>query len=427
MGDKIQAIRGMNDLLPVDTQRWQQVEEVFRNVLSQYGYGEIRTPILESTHLFKRSIGEVTDIVEKEMYTFDDLNGDSLSLRPEGTASVVRAAIEHGLLHNQQQKLWYQGPMFRHERPQKGRYRQFNQLGIEAYGFDGPEVVLEQLQVCQRLWTALGIDKNVHLEVNTIGTVEERNAYKSLLVDYFESHISKLDADSQCRLHRNPLRILDSKNPDMRDLIDGAPKLIDQLHGESADYFDLFCQGLDALGIPYCVNNTLVRGLDYYSQVVFEWVTDKLGSQATICAGGRYDALVRQLGGKEISAVGFALGVERLILLMEACGVEQCNDTHGTFGMFICDGAAARLKALSLAEQIRNAIEPVNVLVVLSGGSFKSQFKKADKSGARFAFVIGEDELENKTVGIKSLRAEFEQLSVEDSKLSEWCLQQMMD
>jgi len=427
VGDKIQAIRGMNDLLPAETQQWQKVEDKFRRVLQSYGYGEIRTPILESTQLFKRSIGEVTDIVEKEMYTFDDLNGDSLSLRPEGTASVVRAAIEHGLLHNQQQKLWYQGPMFRHERPQKGRYRQFNQLGVEAFGFEGPEVVLEQLQICQRLWLVLGIEENVSLEVNTIGTLEERNAYKSQLVEYFEAHLSELDADSQRRLHRNPLRILDSKSPDMRALIERAPKLIDQLSGESADYFSLFCQGLEALGIPYRVNNTLVRGLDYYSQVVFEWVTDKLGSQATVCAGGRYDALVSHLGGKETPAVGFALGVERLVLLMQECAVEQLQDQGRPLCIFVCDGDAARLKALALSEQIRNASHNVEVLVVLSGGSFKSQFKKADKSGARFACVIGEEELMNNRVTIKSLRAEAEQLSVEDSKLGEWCMQQMMD
>jgi histidyl-tRNA synthetase len=317
VSERIQAIRGMNDILPEKTSLWRQVETIFVDCLSSYGYQEIRFPLVESTQLFKRTIGEVTDIVEKEMYTFNDLNGDSLTLRPEGTASCVRACLEHGLLHNQQQKLWYMGPMFRHERPQKGRYRQFTQFGVEAFGMSGPNIELELIAICYRLWNQLGFSNEVQLQVNFLGELSERVAYKNTLVDYFRTHYDLLDEDSKKRLKKNPLRILDSKNPELKELIAAAPKLIDVLGSESKLHFESFCEGLELLKIPYVINPVLVRGLDYYGHTVFEWVTDKLGSQATICAGGRYDKLVEQLGGSETPAVGFALGFERIVLLME--------------------------------------------------------------------------------------------------------------
>ena len=384
--------------------------------MESYGYGEIRTPILESTHLFKRSVGECSDIVEKELYSFTDLNGDSLSLRPEGTACIVRSAIEQGLLHNQTQKLWYCGPMFRHERPQKGRYRQFHQLGIEAFGFEGIAVEIEQLLMCSRLWKILGIQDVLTLEINSIGTFKERESYKKLLVDFFLENKSQLDADSLRRLQHNPLRILDSKNSDMRALIDAAPKLMDHLGEESLSRFRSLCASLEDLGIAYTVNLNLVRGLDYYEHLVFEWVTNKLGSQATVCAGGRYDGLVEQLGGKPISATGFALGVERLLLLVADINPALIEAKEKPLLYFISDSATARIKALQLAEAVREAIN-ASVWVGLSEGGFKSQFKKADKSGATYAVIIGENELLSNTVTLKPMRSDEAQETLSQDAL----------
>lgn len=417
MADKIQAIRGMNDRLPHETCAWRVLENLFSTLLQSYGYGEIRTPILESTHLFKRSVGESSDIVEKELYSFTDLNGDSLSLRPEGTACVVRSAIEQGLLHNQTQKLWYCGPMFRHERPQKGRYRQFHQLGVEAFGFEGTAVEIEQLLLCQRLWQKLRIQEAVTLELNTIGTFEEREAYKTQLVAYFSKHLDALDPDSVRRLKSNPLRILDSKNPDMQPLIERAPKLIDTLGAQSKARFDTLCAALTRLGIAYTINPNLVRGLDYYEHLVFEWVTDKLGSQATVCAGGRYDSLVAQLGGKSIAASGFALGVERLLLLLAEMNPRFLQDNTRPLVYFISDSAPARMIALKLAEDIRQAIPDATVWVGLSEASFKSQFKKADKSNAKYAVVIGEEEQQSHTLTLKYLREDKAQETLAQSAL----------
>lgn len=411
MSERIQAIRGMNDVLPEETPHWHFLEQLFRDCVSQYGYQEIRMPLLESTHLFKRTIGEVTDIVEKEMYTFNDLNGDSLTLRPEGTASCVRACLEHGLLHNQQQKLWYMGPMFRHEKPQKGRYRQFVQLGIEAFGIPGVAIELEIIALSRRFWQLLGIADDVYLQINTLGELAERHAYKNKLVDYFKTHFEALDADSKRRLDRNPLRILDSKNPVMQDLIKNAPKLLDNLGDASRAHFQSLCDGLDALGIAYTINPVLVRGLDYYGQTVMEWVTDKLGSQSTVCAGGRYDALVEQLGGSSSPAFGFAMGVERLLLLRDELGLNQ-NKAATSSIFFMADNAQNLQHALILAETIRDNCPSWVVIVNTSGGSFKNQFKKADKSGARFAFILGEDEVKSGRVSVKDLRNDVEQVSL---------------
>lgn len=419
MTERIQAIRGMNDTLPDRTPLWRYIEQIFINCLTNYGYQEIRFPLVESTQLFKRTIGEVTDIVEKEMYTFNDLNGDSITLRPEGTAGCVRACLEHGLLHNQQQKLWYLGSMFRHERPQKGRYRQFNQLGVEAFGIPGAEIELELISLCRKFWIQLGFADLVQLQINTIGELSERQKYKSILVEYLNDHAELLDEDSKRRLTRNPLRILDSKNPEMQQLIANAPKMIDMLEGKSKDHCQAFCKGLDALRIPYVVNPVLVRGLDYYGHTVFEWVTDRLGSQATICAGGRYDILVEQLGGNATPAVGFALGIERIFLLMETLNLlPQENNRASLF--VIGTNEDAIVKGLVLAESIRNAYPTLDVLVNTSGGSFKSQFKKADKSGARLALILGEEEMANQTVSIKDLRQGIEQITVEQDKINQF-------
>lgn len=411
MAEKIQAIRGMNDILPDNTSAWRFIEQIFVNCLSRYGYNEIRFPIVESTQLFKRTIGEITDIVEKEMYTFNDLNGDSITLRPEGTAGCVRACIEHGLLHNQQQRLWYSGPMFRHERPQKGRYRQFNQFGVEALGITGTSIELELISICRRLWTDLGFSHSVQLQINTLGELEERQKYRAVLVEYLRDHFNILDDDSKRRLDRNPLRILDSKNPALQQLIHNAPKLIDILGDESREHFQSFCNGLETLGIPYSINPVLVRGLDYYGQTVFEWVTDQLGSQATICAGGRYDMLVEFLGGTPTPAVGFALGLERIFLLMETLNLLNLNENK-PFIFVIATSEEAILKALVMAESIRNAHPSINIITNTTGGSFKSQFKKADKSGARLALILGDDEIAKECVSIKDLRDEVEQLSI---------------
>ena len=407
MAKNIQAVRGMHDVLPHSSSHWQYVEYIIQEVLSAYGYSEIRLPIVENTELFKRSIGEVTDIVEKEMYTFLDRNGDSLTLRPEGTAGCLRACLEHGLLHNQVHRLWYYGPMFRHERPQKGRYRQFVQLGVETYGMPGPDIDIEILLLSERLWQRLGIREQLELEINSLGTTEERLHYREKLVEYFTSCSELLDEDSQRRLTSNPLRILDSKNPQMQQVIVDAPLLMDYLGEDSKAHFHDLSRTLDELNIRYTINPRLVRGLDYYSKTVFEWVTDQLGAQGTVCAGGRYDSLIHQLGGKPNYAVGFAMGMERLLALMEAndCLVDQsAADVY-----LIRVGDKAEKAGFLVAEEIRNALPKLKLLMHCGDGSFKSQFKKADKSGAEFALILGEDEVNNSKVSVKPLRTEKQQ------------------
>ena len=395
----IQAIRGMNDISPEDTPYWQKLESNIRDVLGRYGYQEIRFPIVEKTELFKRSIGEVTDIVEKEMYTFADRNGDNLTLRPEGTASCVRAAIQNGLLHNQLQRLWYMGPMFRHERPQKGRYRQFHQVGVETFGMSGPDLDAELIMMTARLWKQLGLE-GLELQINSLGTKESRAAYREELVAYFEQHKDQLDEDSLRRLESNPLRILDTKNPAMRDVVETAPKLMAHLDDESREHFEMLCGLLDDAGIAYRINPCLVRGLDYYTRTVFEWVTDQLGAQGTVCAGGRFDGLVEQLGGKSVPAAGFALGLERLLELVRD-NLEPESVPHV---YLVLVGDAAQRRGLRLAEQLRDVLPSLRILVNCGGGSFKSQFKKADKCGAQLALILGDDELAQQTVGVKLLR-----------------------
>ena len=406
MADKIQAVRGMNDVLPQQTPYWHRLESVLRRLMYSYGYSEIRMPIVEKTHLFKRAVGEVTDIVEKEMYTFDDRNGDSLSLRPEGTASCVRAGIEHGLLYNQEQRLWYMGPMFRHERPQKGRYRQFHQLGVETFGLAGADVDAELILMTARLWKTLGIHQSVHLEINSLGSNEARAEYRDALVKFLTPIKDQLDEDSQRRLTTNPLRILDSKNPQVQELVKNAPKLDEYLDEESRQHFDKLCQLLDANGIVYQVNTNLVRGLDYYNRTVFEWITDKLGAQGTICAGGRYDGLTEQLGGHATPASGFAMGIERIVALIEELSPIEANvaDVY-----VVALGDDAEVNASQLAEKIRDEIPSLRVYLNCGAGNFKKQFKRADKSGASIALVLGQQEVLDNTVGIKYLRENKEQ------------------
>ncbi len=401
----------MNDLLPGETEYWQKLEADVADVLAAYGYGQIRTPIVEKTELFKRSIGEVTDIVEKEMYTFEDRNGDSLTLRPEGTASTVRAGLQHGLFHNQVQRLWYVGPMFRHERPQKGRYRQFHQIGVEAFGMAGPEVDAEIILLSARIWRRIGL-KNLRLELNSLGTPESRAAYRDKLVAYYSARESQLDEDSKRRLQSNPLRILDSKNPAMQALNADAPSLHDYLDEESREHFAALCAHLDAAGIEYTVNPRLVRGLDYYSKTVFEWITDELGAQGTVCAGGRYDGLVEQLGGRATPACGFGMGLERLVLLL----MNQADrpDHNAPDVYMVWNGSGAAEAAMRVAEDVRNA--GFKALFDGNGGSFKSQFKRADKSGARYALVLGEQEVQDGSVVVKNL-GEGEQQSVSVNEL----------
>lgn len=409
----------MNDILPHSSSKWRRLEEAFSRCLLRYGYQEIRFPIVESTQLFKRSIGEITDIVEKEMYTFNDLNGDSLTLRPEGTAGCLRACIEHGLLYNQQQKLWYLGPMFRHEKPQKGRYRQFHQFGVEAIGIDGCSIELELIAISRRLWQELGIETSLTLEINTLGELAERAQYKEKLVTFFTKNQGKLDDDSRRRLDKNPLRILDSKNPEMQLLLKNAPKLIDSLGESSKLKFENLCNGLKKLGISYEINPFLVRGLDYYGHTVFEWVTDKLGSQATVCAGGRYDALVEQLGSQPMPAIGFAMGAERLLLLMETLDL-NLNEAVVPTVFIIANGDCELQEALIIAEELHEKLSGWQVITNTAGGGFKSQFKKADKSGADFAIIIGEDELKNGQVSIKSLRTQEDQVTIPRQLLSKY-------
>jgi histidyl-tRNA synthetase len=409
LSSSLQAIRGMHDILPQDTPVWQHVETVLRDVLQGYGYQEIRMPLVEKTELFKRSIGEVTDIVEKEMYTFEDRNGDSLTLRPEGTASCVRAVIEAGMLRGQTQRLWYLGPMFRHERPQKGRYRQFHQIGVEAFGLAGPDIDAEQILMSARLWKRLGLE-GIRLEINSLGDAAARVAYRDLLVAYLQDHADALDEDSKRRLSTNPLRILDSKLPGMRTVIEGAPRLIDHLDGESVRHFDGVRERLEAIGIPYQINPRLVRGLDYYSRTVFEWVTDRLGAQGTVCAGGRYDALVGQLGGPDTPAAGFALGLERLLALLDEAG--QRPDGPSPHGYLVMVGESAERAGMALAERLRDASAALRLTVHCGGGGFKAQLKRADRSGAAFALVLGDDEVNASRIGIKPLRNDAPQRAV---------------
>jgi len=417
MANNIQAIRGMHDVLPDQTPRWQFVEQQVREVLAAYGYAEIRLPIVEKTELFKRSIGEVTDIVEKEMYTFDDRNGDSLTLRPEGTAGCLRACLEHGLLHNQVHRLWYYGQMFRHERPQKGRYRQFIQLGVETYGMAGPDIDAELILLSHRLWQRLAILGKVELQLNSLGTIEERVVYREKLVEYFNQKPELLDEDSKRRLLSNPLRILDTKNPDMQALVDNAPTLMSYLGEESKAHFKDLTDTLDALGITYTINQRLVRGLDYYSKTVFEWVTTELGAQGTICAGGRYDGLIEQLGGKPNHAVGFAMGMERILALLETR--EDLDAIQSIDAYMILVGAAAEKSGLLLAEKLRDSLPNLRLQMNCGAGSFKSQFKKADKSGADYALILGDDEVANNEISIKFLRTNAEQRTVALAELIE--------
>ncbi|MEE9336498.1 MAG: histidine--tRNA ligase [Methylococcaceae bacterium] len=411
----VQAIRGMHDVLPEQTPRWQYAEKIIRKVLESYCYKEIRLPIVEKTELFKRSIGEVTDIVEKEMYTFEDRNKESLTLRPEGTAGCLRACLEHGLLHNQVHRLWYYGPMYRYERPQKGRYRQFYQLGLETYGMPGPDIDAEIILLTDRLWKELGIRDKVKLQLNTLGSTEERMVYRDKLVDYFKQHIDVLDEDSLRRLKTNPLRILDSKNRDLQKVIKEAPELMDYLGDDSRSHFETLTKTLDQLGVDYQLNSRLVRGLDYYGKTVFEWVTEDLGAQGAICAGGRYDGLIEQLGGKTNYAIGFAMGMERLLLLLEQLDnlpVDRCVDVY-----MILVGEEAEKQGLLLAETIRNEIDGIKLQVNCGGGSFKSQFKKADKSSAEYAIILGEDEVSRGEVCLKPLRITQEQTSMSQKEL----------
>ena len=416
---KIQAIRGMNDLLPEHSPKWQYLERTVANLLSQHGYQEIRMPIVEQTELFKRSIGEVTDIVEKEMYTFDDRNGDSLTLRPEGTACCVRAAEQHGLLFNQTQRLWYQGPMFRHERPQKGRYRQFHQIGVECFGFEGPDIDAELISITHQLWKKLGILGSVELQINSLGLPEERAAFKEALVRYLEQYIDQLDEDSRRRLGSNPLRILDSKNRETQAILENAPVLTDYFGEASNAHFAELKDYLNSLGIDYVVNPKLVRGLDYYSNMVFEWVTDALGAQGTVCAGGRYDGLVKQLGGKGTPGVGFAMGVERLVLLLDELDVFPAHLDVVADVYIVAAGDGTQNKAFELASLIRENTSK-RVIQNMGQGSFKSQMKKADKSKAKFAVIIGSDEVANQTVLLKPLQSNEEQKSIPESELLEY-------
>jgi len=406
--NKIQSIRGMHDILPDQSPLWQFFESTIKNLLKSYAYDEIRMPVVESTDLFCRSIGEVTDIVEKEMYTFEDRNGDSLTLRPEGTASCVRSGIQHGLFHNQQKRLWYMGPMFRHERPQKGRYRQFHQVGIETFGMPSADIDAELILMTARLWKLLGLN-NIRLELNTLGSSESRNAYRQVLVDYLNQHKDILDEDSLRRLGTNPLRVLDSKNPKMQSMIDAAPSLMDYLDEESREHFEQLTTILDKAGVEYAINTRLVRGLDYYCKTVFEWVTDALGAQGTVCAGGRYDGLVQQLGGRETPAAGFAMGIERILSLLEDAG-KQVDNNADIF--IVLQGEQAQLQGMSFVEEIRDQLPGALIQTNCGGGSFKSQIKKADKSGATIALILGDEELQNNSVSIKLLREQTDQRTV---------------
>ncbi|MBA0195581.1 histidine--tRNA ligase [Pectobacterium brasiliense] len=402
MAKNIQAIRGMNDYLPAETALWQRIENSLKQVLSGYGYNEIRLPIVEQTPLFKRAIGEVTDVVEKEMYTFDDRNGDSLTLRPEGTAGCVRAGIEHGILYNQEQRLWYVGPMFRYERPQKGRYRQFHQLGCEVFGLQGPDIDAELILMTARWWRVLGIADHVKLELNSIGSLDARARYREALVAFLEQHKDQLDEDCLRRMYTNPLRVLDTKNQQIQVLLNDAPVLTDYLDDESRAHFEALGELLTQSGIPYTVNPRLVRGLDYYNRTVFEWVTTSLGAQGTVCAGGRYDGMVEQLGGHATPAVGFAMGLERLVLLVQSVNPDF-KAQPSVDAYLISSGTGTQVAAMQLAEKLRDALPQLKLMTNYGGGNFKKQFARADKWGARVALVLGENEVAAGQVVVKNL------------------------
>ncbi|MBV6423090.1 MAG: Histidine--tRNA ligase [Steroidobacteraceae bacterium] len=407
MTSGVQPIRGMNDVLPADIGLWQHLEATLRELVAMYGYDEIRVPVVEHTELFKRSIGEYTDIVEKEMYTFSDQGGDSLTLRPEATAGIARAAISNGLLRGQKHKLWCIGPMFRHERPQKGRYRQFHQFDVEALGYEGPDVDAEMIVMIGRLWRMLGVTR-VRLQVNSLGTPASRAAYREELVRYFRGHEAALDADSRRRLGGNPLRILDSKNPDMQAIVAGAPLILDHLDPESRAHFAALKSALRATGIDYTVNPRLVRGLDYYSRTVFEWTTDALGAQDAVCSGGRYDGLIAQLGGESTPAIGFAMGIERVVELLRGAGVVPVARAPDVY--IVAPGERAAAAGLALAERLREALPQRRIAFGLGGGNFKAQFRRADRSGARLALVLGDSEMDRGVVAIKHLRRDAEQI-----------------
>ena len=412
----------MPTLLPAELERWQSVESVIKGILSAYAFKEIRTPLLERTELFQRTIGEQTDVVSKEMYSFLDRKDQSLSLRPEATAGVVRAGIEHGLFYNQTQKLWSMGPMYRYERPQKGRYRQFHQVNMEAFGFEGPSIDAELILLTSRIWKKLGVD-SIQLELNSLGTLESRKAYRSILVEYFKDHIDTLDEDSLLRLEKNPMRILDSKNPEMSELNHAAPKMSDHLDQESQDHFSGLLERLNNHGIDYVLNPRLVRGLDYYTKTVFEWTTDKLGSQATVCGGGRYDGLVKQLGGHDIFAIGCAIGFERLVELVELSNKKDQNGQPKIY--FVAVGDNAEAKSSELAELIRDQFEDCIIEINHNGGSFKQQFKRADRSESDIALILGDEEIQNETIGIKLMKQGGEQETISMAKLLEGIAERM--
>ena len=417
MAKNIQAIRGMNDCSPTESPLWQWIEGQVRQVLSSYGYSEVRMPIVESTPLFARAIGEVTDVVSKEMYTFWD-NDEQLTLRPEGTAGCVRAAIEHGWIYNNEQRLWYMGPMFRHERPQKGRYRQFHQAGVEVFGIATPEIDAELIILTARLWKALGIDQHVSLQLNSIGSLEARANYRSALVAFLENHQDLMSEEEKERLVKNPLRILDTKNQALQDVLDSAPKLLDYLDDESREHFAQLCGLLDAVGIQYEINPKLVRGLDYYNKTVFEWVTSALGAQGTVCGGGRYDGLVEQLGGHATSGVGFAMGLERLVLLVQE--VNKSIPVKSAVDIYVVyQGEGTTLAAFQLAEKLRSELPHLSTMLHCSGGNFKKQFRRADKSGATLALVLGESEVQNNQVVVKHLLGTAEQQTIDVANLIE--------
>ena len=417
MAKNIQAIRGMNDCSPTESPLWQWIEGQVRQILSSYGYSEVRMPIVESTPLFARAIGEVTDVVSKEMYTFWD-NDEQLTLRPEGTAGCVRAAIEHGWIYNNEQRLWYMGPMFRHERPQKGRYRQFHQAGVEVFGISTPEIDAELIILTARLWKALGIEQHVSLQLNSIGSLEARANYRSALVAFLENHQDLMSEEEKERLVKNPLRILDTKNQALQDVLDSAPKLLDYLDDESREHFAQLCGLLDAVGIQYEINPKLVRGLDYYNKTVFEWVTSALGAQGTVCGGGRYDGLVEQLGGHATSGVGFAMGLERLVLLVQE--VNKSIPVKSAVDIYVVyQGEGTTLAAFQLAEKLRSELPHLSTMLHCSGGNFKKQFKRADKSGATLALVLGESEVQNNQVVVKHLLGAAEQQTIDVDNLIE--------
>lgn len=413
---QIQPPRGMNDVLPSEISAWQRLESLARELFASYAYQEIRVPIVEHTGLFKRSIGEYTDIVSKEMFTFEDPGGDSLTLRPEATAGIVRAMISNGLLHNPKQRVWCAGPMFRHEKPQRGRFRQFYQLDVEAFGYAGPDIDADVILLSSRLLTRAGV-KRVELNLNSLGTPQSRRAYREKLVEYFSAHKSKLDADSLRRLEGNPLRILDSKNPELQDIIAAAPVLTEHLDEESRQHFGGLCRHLEAAGVKYVINPRLVRGLDYYSHTVFEWVTTELGSQGAVCSGGRYDGLVAQLGGEHTPAIGWALGQERLVELLRVQNGEVPAVPPDVY--FVIAGERAEAEGMVIAERLRDALPSARIEVNCGGGSFKSQLKRADKSGAAWALVLGDQETEKRVVGLKSLRVEAPQAEVTWERLAE--------